>query len=106
MSIWSHYPKHKIVPKSLEAKLPQASRRIRIRFSRMWFGQVWKWMRRHRNIHGYAAPWPKFYFSSRGANFKTIYIGPFNITFKQPWKLISARGLYPNIVKEHNDKQP
>lgn len=109
MSIWfppNKYRFSEVVPESLEAKLPQASRHIRIQFSKMWLGQVWKWIRRYRNIHGYVAPCPKFCFSSRGANFKTIYIGPFSITFKRPWLLISARGLYPNIVKEHNDKQP
>lgn len=103
MSIWSKYRSTEIVSKDLEAKLPQASRRISIRFSWRWISQVSKWIRRHRNSFGYIAPCPNFYFTSRGANFRTTYVGPFSITIKQPWLLISARALHPIIVKEHND---
>ncbi len=103
MSIWSKYSFDETVPKELEAKLPQASPNWQIRFSWMWVRQLWKWIRRHRNSFGYIAPCPNFYFTSRGANFRTTYVGPFSITIKQPWLLMSAKALHPIIVKEHND---
>lgn len=101
MSIW--YNKKELVSKELEALLPQASPKWRIQYSNMWVRQFFYWVIRKRNQYGYRAPWPKFYFWSRGANFKTIYFGPFNITYKQPWLLMSAQALHPIIVREHND---
>lgn len=73
--------------------LPQG-KLIKIEIRSLYFKDLFRWMRKEVNKYGNRFCKPKFYFSSRGANFKTFYIGPINITIKRPWYKLSAQALY------------
>ena len=91
--------KNTYVNNELEAQLPKANL-FKIRFhSPYWWRQLFKWILRKRNRFGYRIQRPKFYITSRGANYQSWWFGPINLTVRKRWLLISAHGLYPQLFR-------